>query len=202
MAKQTIYLVRHGEIGIGEEKRYIGQTDINLDHKGVQQALVLQRALSQVQLDKIFSSSLQRSIQTATIIGAGRELKPNIVPELNEINMGLWEGQTFATVKANYPDAFAKRGADPAGFRPPGGESFADLYQRIVPAFETIVNNSFSDVLLVAHAGVNRVLLAHILGLPQANIFRFKQDYGCLNIIKYDGKDYCLERLNELTGNL
>ncbi|WP_434510226.1 alpha-ribazole phosphatase [Desulfitobacterium sp. AusDCA] len=196
MAKKEIYLVRHGRIKSDEEKRYIGQSDLELTEEGILQAQKLYQTLKSNPLDQIYCSNLRRTQKTAEIIGAGRGLVPVVLPELREINMGIWEGERFADIRANYPDEFERRGQDPANFKPFGGECFKDLYDRVIPVFERIINETQKDILFVSHAGVNRVILAHALGLPLRNIFKLKQEYGCLNVISFDGKTLCVEKMN------
>ncbi|MBI5896369.1 MAG: histidine phosphatase family protein, partial [Desulfobacterales bacterium] len=77
-----------------------------------------------------------------------------------------------------------RRGRDLEGYRPPGGESFGDLRSRVVPAFERIIAQATANILIVGHAGVNRVILCHLLGMPLAHLFRLGQDYAGLNIIE------------------
>lgn len=196
MAKKKIYLVRHGRIKSDEVKRYIGQSDLELAQEGILQAQKLYQTLKPSPLEQIYCSSLRRTQKTAEIIATGRGLVPVVLPELREINMGLWEGEKFADIRAEYPDEFERRGQDPANFKPSGGESFKELYDRVIPVFERIINGTQKDILFVSHAGVNRVILAYALGLPLTNIFKFKQDYGCLNEISFDGKTLCVEKMN------
>lgn len=200
MPTHRIYLVRHGKIEGDEEKRYIGQSDWELSQVGLMQAKRLHQTLSAIHLEQIYCSSLRRTRQTAEIIAAGRELMPVALMELQELNMGDWEGEKFAAIQAKYPEEFERRGEDLANFRPSGGESFTDLYERVIPVFQHIMSSARNDILLVAHAGVNRVILAHALGLPLSCIFRFKQDYGCLNVIRFDGPALCVEKMNWVKG--
>lgn len=196
MPPHRIYLARHGKIEGDEEKRYIGQSDWELSQVGLMQAERLHQTLRANHLEQIYCSSLRRTRQTAEIIAADRELMPVALLELQELNMGDWEGVKFADIRANYPEEFERRGEDLANFRPTGGESFTDLYERVIPVFQHIMSSARKDILMVAHAGVNRVILAHALGLPLSCIFRFKQDYGCLNVIRFDGQVFCVEKLN------
>ena len=106
----------------------------------------------------------------------------------------------FRPVKERWPEAFQQRGSDLARFRPPGGENFYDLQQRIMPVFDNAVRASRSSLLIVAHAGVNRIILCLILGMPLANLFRIPQDYGALNLIAHHTDGYRLRLLNHLPG--
>jgi len=107
----------------------------------------------------------------------------------------------MVTVKSCYPEEWNRRGEDIAGYRPPGGESFSDLSSRIVPVFQEIVSRGLEKVLIVGHAGVNRVILCHVLGMPLANLLRICQDYGCLNIIEQSEGSFRIRVMNMRPGD-
>jgi probable phosphoglycerate mutase len=181
---RTIYLLRHGELlHPCSGKHYIGRSDLALSPVGMEQARQWQAVFREVGLSDIFCSDLQRAVQTARIIAEGRRLEVVALPELREVDLGVWEGLAFETVRATDPRAYANRGRDPAGYRPPSGESFADLQARVMPAFERIATQCTGNPLIVAHAGVNRVILCHLLGMPLNHLFRIGQDPAGLNII-------------------
>jgi probable phosphoglycerate mutase len=120
------------------------------------------------------------------IIVEGRESPVIAASELREINMGAWENLPMEEVRNLYPETYERRGVDPVFTAPPGGESFSDLHKRIIPFIEDLMDQSKGPVLMVAHAGVNRVILCHLLGMPLENLFLIGQDYGCLNGISRD----------------
>jgi probable phosphoglycerate mutase len=181
--KCVVYLLRHGDSRQDGEKRYIGQKDTLLSETGRRQALWWRKELSTIPFHAAFSSDLQRSRETLRIITEGRTIASTALPGLREISVGLWDGLPMEEVRKNFPGEYERRGADPAGHRPPEGESFVELRDRIVPLFESMVRDSEGAVLVVGHAGVNRVILCHMLGMPLGNIFRIGQDYGCLNVL-------------------
>jgi probable phosphoglycerate mutase len=160
-----IYLVRHGEIQTGG-KRFVGQIDLPLTEAGVKQAGWLALELSRVRLAGIFCSDLLRSQQTCRIIGEKHKINPIPLPEIREISLGNWEGHFFDEIKRKYPLEFKNRGQDIANYRPPGGESFADCSARVVEAFNNIAAGTQGNILIVGHAGVNRLMLCHLLGMP------------------------------------
>jgi probable phosphoglycerate mutase len=105
--------------------------------------------------------------------------------ELREIDMGRWDGLGMDEVKRLFPGEFEKRGLDSVNYRPPGGESFADLRARVLPAYREIIGGNDGNIAIVSHAGVNRVILCDIMNLPLKNLFEIKQDYACINRIRY-----------------
>jgi len=192
----VVYLLRHGDIRKDEIKRYIGQADLSLNETGRAQALSWQSKLTQVSLSSIFCSDLSRSYETACIIAEGRSAQVQALHKLREINLGAWDGQPIADVRRLYPGEYEKRGADLVYYRPLAGECFADIAARVVPLFEEIVRNVPGNVLIVGHAGVNKVILCHLLGMPLENLLRMNQDYGCLNIIEYGSNSVSVRGLN------
>lgn len=196
MKTEKIYLVRHGEIVNNGNKRYIGQIDIPLNDYGRQQAARLRDELANVPFSRIFCSDLARSISTASIISENHALEPVVLKDLREINMGLWEGLTFQEVRRSYPGEFEKRGADIINYKPPGGESFAQCADRVISTLDDIFATVNGSILIVGHAGVNRIIISRALGLPLENMFRIKQGYGCLNILTSSDLGQRVETLN------
>lgn len=178
----SLFLLRHGEINPGPERRFVGQTDLPLTDKGVHQAKWWGRRLKDTGVGAIVASDLVRCRMTAEIIAKATGLPLQLMAQLREIDLGDWENRTMESVRKNEPERWAARGNDLAGFRPPGGESFADLADRVVPVFSQIAEQDGSR-LIVTHAGVIRVLLCRILGLPLDRLFRFDLNYGSLSII-------------------
>ena len=190
---KRIYLVRHGDIGLGHDKRYIGVTDLELSAAGREQAHFLKEYLSSISFERIYSSPLMRSRETAEIIASDQAISPIVQAYLKEINMGDWEGRLFADIRNEYPLEYKRRGKDIANYRPPGGESFSDCYQRVIPPFESMMQSNAKNILMVGHAGINRVILCYALGLPLNHLFEFKQSYGCLNVLIYAKKRFQLK---------
>jgi len=183
----TIYLMRHGSIEGHQVRRYVGQHDTPLDEDGRDQARCWGEHLAGKNFSAVYASDLSRCVETAKLASRRDDLL--LIPKLREIALGEWENLTVAHIHEQYPELYKARGEDLAGIRPPGGESFEDLSRRVVPVFETIAHESRGEVLVVAHSGVNRVIICHILGIPVGNLFRFGQDYCCLNrIIAKDGE--------------
>jgi len=178
-----IYLLRHGEIEEQANRRYIGQINCALSKKGRAQANFWKKRLMEEGIASIFCSDLIRSSETAEIIASGRQVEIQIDPDLREINLGDWDGQSMQEIRTEYPAEWAERGEHIDTFRPPKGESFSDLYQRVVPVFEHIAENASGSVVIVGHAGVNRMVLCRVLGIPICNLFSIQQDYGALNLI-------------------
>ena len=181
-----VYLVRHGQVADGHTDRYHGNNDIGLSPNGVRQLEDLAAQLAAVPLAGVYASDLTRSLTGAEIISRGRNLAPQTIPEFREIHFGAWEGLSFTEIAARYPAELEARFRDLTSFRIPGGESLLDLSSRVLPRLGDLINQHLQEAfIIVAHAGVNRVILSEALGLPLDHLFRLDQNYGCLNIIDY-----------------
>jgi alpha-ribazole phosphatase/probable phosphoglycerate mutase len=181
-----LYLVRHGQVADGHTSRYHGNNDIGLSEQGVRQLEALAEQLTELPLTAVYASDLSRSRQGAEILCQGRSLEPLTVPEFREIHFGIWEGLTFTEIAERHPEELEARFRDLANYRIPGGESLMDLRDRVMPKLRELLARYEGQALaLVAHAGVNRVILSQALGLPLSHLFRLDQNYGCLNVIDY-----------------
>ncbi len=190
-------MIRHGRIQTeNNDKQYIGQIDLPLDEEGVRQAVCLQKRLAGENISTIYCSDLLRTLKTAKIIAAYRDIRVIIRKDLREISLGEWEGCTFTDIEHRFPREFKARGEDIAYYRVAGGESFAECGQRVTTVFDDILRSSAGDIIIVGHAGVNRLILCHLLGIPISNLFILRQDFGCLNTIRYSNSG-CKVQINE-----
>lgn len=181
-----IFLWRHPEVQGFREGRVFGHHDVGLTKDGREQLRGMARRMTTERLTAIYCSDLQRTRLAAEAIGRLQRprRKPEALAALRELSLGVWEGLTYKDISERYPADLAARYQDLAGFRIAQGESLNDLAERVVPAFMDMVGaNKGGRVCVVAHAGVNRVILAKLMGAPLDRVFRLGQDYACLNVI-------------------
>ena len=175
-----VWLMRHGALPPNPERRFVGQRDLALAERGRRQALSWQQRLLDIPFAAIVSSDLGRCVETAQLVNGQRELPLIREPAFREIALGAWEGLTPEEVEQRFPGAYAERGRDMARFRPAGGESFMDLAERVLPAFDERTRHyAGRPLLIVAHAGVNRVILARRMALPLHKALDIPQPYAC-----------------------
>ena len=199
---KRLYLIRHGETeGAGDgEPRYKGSIDVSLSARGLRQTGATAAHMKRAGLapDAIYASPLSRARATADELGHAFGLGHEVIQTLRERHFGLWEGMTFREIAARWPDAFNAWAADPLSFSPTEGESTREVHERALGAFYEIAKrHAGGSVAIVAHGGINRVLLCQFLGIPLEHIFRVEQDFACLNIVRfYDGGEPCVKLMN------
>ena len=185
---EKVYLLRHGHIDNGSEKRYLGRSDVSLDALGKEQAQGLHDYFKAIHLDMVFSSPLKRCLQTAHILCTGKKKHFQPVEAFAEIDMGDWENVAMSQIKEQYPKLYAQRGDDLEYFTPPNGESFHDMAKRVRDAFDAITHHATGTILIVAHAGVNRMILTHLFGIEINDMFSIAQPFACINELMWDSE--------------
>jgi broad specificity phosphatase PhoE len=178
MSAMRLFLARHGETTWNVEHRLQGQSDIGLTARGEAHARALAALLHAEPLDAVFTSPLRRSIDTARPLVEARHLPAQIRPELIEMNYGRLEGHTPTDPDPEIRRLWEARKADPIAFRAPGGETYAEVRERVAP-FAAELREQFAgrSVLVVGHRGTNRVLLAILLGWPLRSSLEFRQKH-------------------------
>ncbi len=154
-----ILLIRHGETAWNAEKRMQGHLDIGLNAAGLRQAAALGHALRHEQLDVIISSDLQRALQTAQAVAAGREMAVATDAGLRERCFGVFEGLLYADLATAHPHAYAAWKARELDVRyPPGVNKAETLREFSARALATIgrlaAAGAHRKIALVTHGGV------------------------------------------------
>ncbi len=187
---RKIYLMRHTAVIKPKEKKFIGQTDLMLNSRGIFQAMRLADYFSEIPLAGIYCSSLKRSVDTAEIISRGSKVPLEIIKDFDEINLGSWEGRSFQEIREKYPLEYLKREMDIYNYRIHGGESYADLEERSFGAFKALLENTRGNLLIVGHQGVNRVIISRLLGTDSEDMkpgLLMEMKYGGITVIeKYE----------------
>lgn len=202
MQRTRIYLIRHGQVEGHEEKRYNGQVNVSLTQLGREQSDRICNCLVNIPLDAVYCSDLDRSRYCAELIAAAHDLKVCPHTSLRELNIGDWEGRTWAELQQAYPDDWQARLQDLVNFQVPGGESLQQAADRIRPTIQNIIEkHPDADVALVAHGGANRIILLDAIGASLKQAFSIEQDFGCLNIVDYYADGNSVVRLLNSTAH-
>lgn len=159
---RAIVLCRHGVTESNIAGRFLSRTDVPLSPLGVAQCRQLQIELEAFDFERCLVSPMRRCLETREIVAPHTPFE--IDTALREIDFGTWEGETLEWLQANDPSGLAQRRRDPVHFRPPQGENFADVAQRLRPVVETL--RSPLRWLVVAHRGTLGVLERLLRDLP------------------------------------
>jgi broad specificity phosphatase PhoE len=159
--------VRHGQTDWNLQGRYQGQSDVPLNQIGRAEAQSLARRLISQNFVAIYTSDLKRARETAEIIAGVLQLPVTPEPHLREINQGEWEGQLVDVIKARYAELWRQHTIDPANFHPPGGESVAEVAERVQSAVRNIAHlYPTGSVLIVSHGLALATIICRGLGIP------------------------------------
>jgi len=161
----TLLLVRHA-ITDAVGRILAGRTPgCHLDVRGRDQARKLARSLANTQLAAVYTSPLERAIETAAEIARFHKLTPCVAAGLNEIDFGAWEGYSFEELDKD--SGWRSFNSSKSAFRPPGGESMMEAQVRIVDYVKYLLHTHRGEtVVLVSHCDPLRLLIAHWLGIP------------------------------------
>jgi alpha-ribazole phosphatase len=184
-----ILLVRHGEVegNYGPNRTFAGWGDKPLTARGRAQAQAVAEKLSSEPICSVYSSDLMRAADTAHAIAARHGLAVQLNTALREVNYGEWEGIGDAELLADWNEHWQRRVADPLNVAPPGGESYADLWARLEPAWNAIVQKHKDEtVVVVGHNGSLRILLCHLLGAPLGNARHIRLMNTSVSCVEYE----------------
>lgn len=167
-----LYCVRHGESAYNAQGRIQGQTDVPLSELGRLQSQAVAAALGELPIDAVYSSPLERAMETARPLADALGLPITVERRLMEIHAGIFQGKVWADVQAEHPAEAERWQAHDPDFVIPGGESRRRLMERGVAALEAIRDSGHREVVVVAHGGVLTAALKGLLGVPiQRNPF-------------------------------
>ena len=190
-----LFLIRHGETP--REGFCNGHLDVALTPAGVSEMEEVAGRLTGERIAALYTSDLGRALHSAEILGRVLHLTPIVSPPLREKSFGKWEGLPQAELLRRFPDEWSDWLANPADAKPTGGESVREMASRALPVVAQIIKNHPGErVAIVAHGGVNRVILCHALGLELRYMERIAQRHAALNIIEFLEEDVVVQLLN------
>jgi probable phosphoglycerate mutase len=183
--RRRIYLLRHAEVSyLGMGNRLVRPEEAALTPVGEAQARALGKLLAKVRFDRVVTSGLPRTLDTARRLLEGRADAPAVEswPDFAELRGGKLRDLAPSALEEALLGAF--RGAVTESTRFLGGESIGDLFDRVLPALQRLIGDPGWDcALLVLHGAVNRALISWALTGARTFLGHIEQSPGCLNIL-------------------
>ena len=159
----TLLLLRHGQIKANRQGRWHGSTDSPLTLKGRIQASLTARALAQNHnITAAYTSPLQRCIHTGRLATARLPITPSVIDGLAEMSVGDWEGEKYSRLQSEHQ--LIDHCTGDIQWRPPNGESLADVAQRMSDSIAQITQaHKQGTVLVVSHGAAMAIAIATLL---------------------------------------
>ncbi|MBN2463405.1 MAG: histidine phosphatase family protein [Dehalococcoidia bacterium] len=180
-----LILARHGETAWNQERRIQGgSSDTELSEVGIKQAERLGLALKETNIDAIYSSPLKRAYDTAQAIASRHRLTVQIEPDLREMEVGELEGISIAELGTSFGQFLLQWRQGQGVEKLPGGESVAELADRVWATIERIIKRQEEGtVVVVSHFFTVVVTICKALGWPLTTLERVRVQTGSISII-------------------
>ena len=193
-----LILVRHGETYWNDERRVQGgESDIELNDTGLEQARKLAAFLKNEPITAVLSSPLQRATATAEVIASHHRLAVEVDQGLRELKVGELEGMSVSNLSTTFSQYLMQWWQDGGTIKLPNGESLVELQQRAWKAVERLLerhkrnspeHNEGTTVVVVSHYFVTLAIILKALDLPLDYFTKFKVDLGGVSILEI--RDY------------
>jgi broad specificity phosphatase PhoE len=184
--------MRHGEVSYYENGRPVHPNGVPLTAAGREQAQAAAEALAGIELDRVITSGLPRTVETAKLVAP--EIEPEAWSELRELTGGRLADFSEQELEAMFLTAFKDVVPEDAKFL--GGETIGELYDRVIAGMERLLaDESWDSVLAVLHGGVNRAIISFALTGGRTFLGNLEQAPACINVLDV-GDDWIVRAVN------
>lgn len=193
---KKLIFIRHGETAKNIGKKLHALNDPEpLTLKGKEQILKTAKRLREFSPEKIYTSSENRAIESASIISKALNIPIQKIKNLQERNWGEFTSKPWSEIQLVLESmSFEQR----YNFTPPSGESWKEFESRLIKVVEDILKENKDGVfVIIAHGGVIRALLPYLLNLPKEESYKYDPDNASLTIFDYDGKNFYQVTIND-----
>jgi probable phosphoglycerate mutase len=192
---KTIYLIRHGETQANREGVFRGRGEVPLSAAGLKQAAELRAWFSDLNIERIFSSPLERAAATAAVCFPGRAIE--LQELVNNLDLGSWAGRRKKEIARREPDLWARWLEEPEKMSFPGGESLPAMKARTRHFSRLLADAGETRIAVVSHRSVLKALLAEVLGLKEKWFWKFHLDNASVTVLLHDAsRGFVLAKLN------
>jgi len=185
LSPASILLVRHGHVPGISPATFRGRGAIELTERGVAEAQSTAAWISRYRsVANVYTSPMKRCIDTGAAIAARCHVTSEVIPELNDLDYGEWQGRTHEEVAAAAPELYACWYAAPQLMRIPDGESLQELVARAADVFRLLTQrHGGQTIVMVGHDSINRALLLQLLDQPLSAFHTLAQEPCAINEI-------------------
>jgi len=181
-----ILLVRHAPTPETGDRLTGRAPGVTLDRRGRQAARAVAEALAGLDIAAVYSSPIERTMETAAMVAGPHELQPVVEPGLTELDFGRWTGRTLESLRRL--EAWHSVQMTPSRFRFPDGESFAEAQHRSVGSVERIAGmHEGKTVVAVSHSDIIKLIVAHYLGQALDLFQRLRISTASISELQIDG---------------
>ncbi len=196
----TVLLIRHGQTNSNTTGFFMGWSDEDINDVGYTQAHALSSRLASLNIASVYTSPLRRTYNTTAILAKPHQLELKVIDDLIEIQAGDWQGLHTDEIKQRWPEVWQQSRIDVSNVTLPNGESFGQVTERAVRAFDTIVAaNHDRHVAIVSHEVVIKVIVIHVLGATNSIYRRFDIRNASLSAIQIVDGNARLVTLNDVS---
>lgn len=188
MSTQKIYLIRHTAVDL-DGRYFYGRTDVGLKESFPEEVDRIRTILPDEIGFPFWASPLSRCRRLADALAVNYELEDRLM----ELDFGEWEMKGFEDIPEDIRNHYL---ANFTTVIPPGGEGYIKLQERSVEVLKEVVEHGAPVCGIIAHSGVIRSIVCHVMGLPLEHTYRFGLDYGSVTTLIKDWKGLRVDRLN------
>ena len=190
--RRRLYVMRHGAVSYFDHGRPLKPEDVPLTVAGRDQAYAAASMLRGIEFDRVMTSGLPRTVETARIVAP--DLEPEAWPDLRELETGRLADIPEDELERAFTHAF--RDVIPEDARFLAGETIGSLFDRVLPAIDRLLAADGWDIVLaVLHGGVNRAILSRALTGRRSFLGNLEQSPACVNIVDV-GDDWIVRAVN------
>lgn len=190
--RRRLYVMRHGAVSYFDAGRPLKPEDVPLTVAGRDQAYAAASMLRGIEFDRVITSGLPRTLETARIVAP--DLEPEAWPDLRELETGRLADLSEDELERAFTRAFRDVVPEDAPFL--GGETIGSLFDRVLPAIDRLLAADDWDIVLaVLHGGVNRAILSRALTGGRTFLGNLEQSPACVNVIDV-GDDWIVRAVN------
>lgn len=183
-----LFLIRHGQTDWNVKGKIQGSCDTELNDTGIKQAEELSNMIikNDYKFSKIYSSPQKRALKTAEVLSRVTKVEHVAIEDLKEINFGEWEGMSWKEVEEKYLAEYEKWYMNRRYTKPPKGESYQEMLERVLSVLHKIINDNCDDVAIVTHSAVIMCIQCYLTKTPFHKMLNFKAENTSITEIDSD----------------